>query len=377
MSVIQNTDTQLVLYRTRLLLEEGQTEAALSILEAIRPENEKLHDDVSYLLGWCYIRRKQWEEAFAVLSPLLEAAQHGDGEQEALLDRERLALYLLYLGRVALYLAHFEDASRHLTLCLKMLHDRRVHLPGVRIKVRYYLALTCCSRRLTSGCVEHYEEALRLARHYGREEDVPDILYRLCDAYRQSKEYVQAYTAGQEALHLYQSRMNRQMEARMHNQLGHACRLSGNYDGAVNHFTESLALAAACQESTLVISNCIDLAGVHIAQERLDEASRYCQRALELLEGSENLHMRGITYQIMGKVTSAQARQREDTERVELLEAASLSFGKALDALRTTQACSNIAEVYTDWATVLEDLGRTQEAVECWRCAYEVLSHTP
>src|SRR5207237_1272976 len=161
-------DTQLVLYRTRLFLEEGQTEAALSMLETIHPENEKLHNEVAYLLGWCYIQRKQWEKAFGVLTPLLEAAQYTDGEQEGLVDRERLALHLLRLGQVALYLAHFEDASRHLTLCLKVLHDRRVHLPGVRIKVRHYLALACCARGLISSCVEHYEEALRLGRHYGR-----------------------------------------------------------------------------------------------------------------------------------------------------------------------------------------------------------------
>lgn len=374
MSVIQNTDTQLVLYHTRLFLEEGRTETALSMLATIHPENEKLHNDVAYLLGWCYIQRKQWEEAFRVLSPLLEAAQHSDGEQEALVDRERLALYLLYLGRVALYLTHFEEASRHLTLCLKMLHDRRVHLPSVRIKVRYYLALTCCSRGLTSACVEHYEEALRLTRYYGREEDRPDILYRLCDAYRQNKEYGKAYTTGQEALSCYQIREDRQMEARMHSLLGHVSHLLGNYNEAVNYFTQSLALAVACQEATLVISNWTDLADIHMAHGQLDEATQCCQRALALLEGAENLHSCGITHQIVGKVTSARARQAEGIQRIELLEAASQSFEKALAALHTTQAYSDIAEVYTNWASVLEDLGRIHEAIECWRCACEGLS---
>src|SRR5439155_14212076 len=102
------------------------------------------------------------------------------------------------------------------------------------------------------------------------------------------------------------------------------------------HFTESLALATACQEATLVVSNCTDLADVYLAQGQLDEANRCCQRALELLEGAENLPMHGVTYQIIGKVTSAQARQAEGTERVELLKNASLSFEKALTELRMT-----------------------------------------
>ncbi len=374
MSVIHNTDTRLALYRTRFFLEEGRTEAALSTLEAIHPENEKQHNDVAYLLAWSYIQRKQWNEASAVLAPLLEAAHHSDGEQESLVERERFAFHLLHLGQVALYLTHSEDASRHLMLCLKVLHDRRVHLASVRIKVRYYLALTCCARGLTSAGVEHYEEALRLARHYGREEDVPDILYRLCDAYRQNKEYVQAYTAGREALHLYEIRMDQPMQARLHNLLGHVCQLSGNYSEALSHFTGSLALAVACQEVILVISNCTDLANMHMAQGQLDEAKGYCHRALELLEGVENLRMHGLTYQIMGKVTSAQARQVEGRGRVERLEAASQFFEKALIALRSAQAHSDLAEVYTDWAAVLEALGQIHEAIECWRCAYEVLS---
>jgi tetratricopeptide (TPR) repeat protein len=111
-----------------------------------------------------------------------------------------------------------------------------------------------------------------------------------------------------------------------------------------------------------------------MAHGQLDEARQCCQRALKLLEGAENLHSCGITYQIMGKVTFAQARQAEGTQRIELLEAASESFEKALAALRTTRAHSDIAEVYTNWATVLEDLGRIHEAIECWRCACEALS---
>jgi len=116
---------------------------------------------------------------------------------------------------------------------------------------------------------------------------------------------------------------------------------------------------------------------MHMAQGQLDEAKGYCHRALELLEGVENLHMRGITYQIMGKVASVEARQVEGTQRVELLEAASRSFEKALSALGSVQEHSVLAEVYTDWAAVLEDIGRIHKAIECWRCAYHVLSSKP
>jgi tetratricopeptide (TPR) repeat protein len=287
--VIQDTDTQSLLYRGRLFLEEGRTEAARALLETIHTEDEKLQKDVAYLLGWCYVQGRQWEDAFRVLSPLLKTMQLDEGEQEELVNRERLALHLLRLGLVAVNLAHFEDASQHFTLCLKALRDRRVHLPDVRIKARSYLAMTCCVRGLDVACIQHYEEALRLCRQYEKEEDLPDILYGLCDAYRRNKDYVRAYTTGQEALRLYQARMDREMESRMHNMVGHICRLLGKFDEASDHFTESLAIAVSYQGSTMAMLDCASLAELRLVQGRLDEAQRYCQLALENMERSNKV----------------------------------------------------------------------------------------
>jgi tetratricopeptide (TPR) repeat protein len=375
-TVIQDIDTELLLYRARLFLEEGRTEAACALLETIDTGDEKLQKDVAYLIGWCYVQRRQWEDAFRLLSPLLKAAQLHEGEQEGLADREQFALHLLRLGLVAVNLAHFEDASQHFSLCLKTLRDRRVHLQDVRIKARYYLAMTCCVRGMDAACVQHYEEALRLCRQYEREEEVPDILYGLCDAYRRNKDYVRAYSTGQEALRLYQVRMDREMESRMHNMVGHVCRLLGKFDEASDHFTDSLAIAVSSQGATMAMLDCASLAELRLVQGRLDEAQRYCRLALENMERSNNAYMRGMTYQSIGKVAYAEARQAEGPGHTELLEKASAWFEKALAELRTTQAYPDIGEVYGNWAQVLEDLGRVQQAVECWRSAYEVLLPT-
>src|SRR5690242_16779832 len=126
------TNPQMLLYRARLLLEEGRSDEALAALETIRTENEKQQRDAAYLLGWCYIQRKQWKEAIDALTPLAEIKP--EGEVDTLLERERLALYLLHLGEAATNVSHYEDAAQHFTNCLKVLHDRRVHLPSVRIK---------------------------------------------------------------------------------------------------------------------------------------------------------------------------------------------------------------------------------------------------
>jgi len=371
--VIQNTDSQMLLYRARLLLEEGENEAALSTLQDVRIENEMQQRDVAYLLGWCYIQLKQWDDAIRTLSPLLEQSAHMTN-QETLLERERLTLYLLRLGLAAVNLAHYEDAAHHFTICLKVLHDRRVHLPTVRVKARYYLAMTCVMRGFPAIAIQHYEDALRLCRHYHVDEALSHIYHGLCDAYRLTGDLVKAYNAGQEALRLYEQVGDRRMEARMHNLLGRTRFLAGEYQQAAQHYETSLAIAVKNDGPTMAMVDCAALADLRLAEKQLKEARRYCKLALQEMKRSDDAHMRGYTYQIIGKVAHEDAQQAEGKQRQQLLEEAVSWFEQARDQLAHTQAYPDMAETLRNLAQTLEELGRVAEAIECWRAGYEVLS---
>ena len=48
----QNNDVRMLLFRARLLLEEGQADKALPVLEAIQADNEEEQQEIAYLLGW-------------------------------------------------------------------------------------------------------------------------------------------------------------------------------------------------------------------------------------------------------------------------------------------------------------------------------------
>ena len=371
--MIQNTDTLMLLYRARLLLEEGQNEAALEVLQAIRVEDEKQQQDVAYLLAWCYIQQKQWDEAIQVLKPLL--GQSGEqGGQETLLERERIATYLLRLGLAAFALAHFEDASLHFTGCLKVLHDRRVHLPAVRIKARCSLAMTCTIRGLYIVAIQHYEEALRQCRHYNNEEEVPHIYHGLADAYLHIEDYAKAYHAAQEALNLSEKRADWQMIACMHTILGRICFLSGNYRQASDHYTESLAIVTKYDSYQMVMLNCAALADLRLTEGQLDEAKSYSHSALDVLARTEDPYGQGKTYNVVGKVALEEARRSEGPQRQTLLEEAVGWFEKAQEQLARTREYPDMAEVYGSRAQALEELGRVEEAIECWRFGYEVLS---
>ncbi|BCL82950.1 tetratricopeptide repeat protein [Ktedonobacteria bacterium brp13] len=382
----QNTDSEMLLYRARLLVEEGRYDAAVAVLETVHPAGRQ-RLEVAYLLGWCYVQRKQWVEACVILEPILGGREPGfyvlgfqgkelerqDFQSYHLQERELQALTLLLLGLGAINMAMYEDASFHLTHCLKVLHDRRVHLPRVRIYARFSLAMTCLMRGLYTQSIQHYEEALRLCSHYADEEAVPDIHHGLCDVYRSRGDLVKSYAAGKDALRLYEERGDQQMIARMHSMLGRVCLLLQQYQAAADHYMLSQAIALAGGGTTLVMVNYAALAEVYLAEQRPADARHYGQLALTAMKQSSDLHMSGRVYLIIGKIAHEEARHASGDERQSLLNTAVSWYTQANACLETTQAYSDMAELYDGWGQALEDLGRVAEAIQCWRAGFAML----
>lgn len=372
---MQEENIQIQLYRARLLLEEGQADLALQILQRLQYSEEQGRD-VAYLLGWCHIQRKQWKEAVQALTPLVVQEDEEGAEESNPIERERLVHYLLRIGIAAVNLSRYEDAALHFTLCLKVLHDRRVHLPAVRIKARYSLAMTYLMRGLYTAAIQHYEEALRLCRYYDDEQELPHIYYGLCDSYRHTGDYVKACLAGEEALQRYEQRQDRPMEARMHNMLGHIRFLLGDFRAASDHYTSSLAISTtSCPSSTMAMLNCAALADLRMAEGRIDEARRYCKLALVNMDHSDDPHMCGNTYHVIGRVVYKEAQTADPARRLQLLNEAISWYEKAGEQLARTQAYPDMAEVYGRWAQALEDLGRGEEALMIWKRGYKMLAH--
>lgn len=374
--VTQNADTQTLLYRVRLLLDEGRNEEALSTLQDIRAE-DVLQKEIVYLNGWCYIQMKQWNLGIQTLMPLLAAADPPPAEA-AVLERERLTLCLLYLGLAAMSLTHYEDASLHLTHCLKVLHDRRVHLPVVRIKARFSLAQTCMIRGLYATAVRHFEEALRLCHHYNDSRELLAIYYGLCDACCYTNNYEKAIATGQEALHLCHERNDHHMEERTLQLLGEVCLAQKNYLLATQYYTQSLRLACDHEDMPIALTNYIALIDLCVAEKRLDEARSYCDKALNVLEREEIVdgRLRGETYRVLGKMTQAEALNATGDRWRALLEEAIIWYEKAAQQTTEDGKPPRIAEIYERWAQVLEDLGRHQEALKRWHYAYALLDES-
>ena len=362
--------TRASLNRARLLLEEGRSEAARAVIDTISTNSDiQQQREVNYLLGWYYVVGRQWDDAEHTLSPSLTPVTLEDAP-EILLERERLAVYLLRLGRTAVNLAHYEDASQHFLQCLKLLHDRRVHLPTVRIEARYSLAMTYVMRGSYIIAIQHYDDALRLCRHYELDEALPHIYYGLSEAYRCLGDFTKAHEAAREALRIYQERGDEPLQARIYTMLGHISFLLGDYDAALNYYKRSYTLAVSNDRLKIVMISCTALAEVCIEQGIVSEAKQYAQRALEVTTQIDDAYLCGIVYATIGRITLAEARLTQGTGRQSLLDEGISWLQKSVMQLQPTQACKDLANTYTSLATVFEEVDRPQEALASWKLAY-------
>lgn len=370
-----------LLFRARLQLEEGNTAAALEALKAFTSPNEQQQQEIQYLTGWAAVQLKDWEQAIIMLAPIVKKAEEElqkveeklQKEQAELTDREQLAHYLLQLGIAAINLEHYQDAILHLNACLKVLHDRRVHLPSVRIQARYSLAMACMMRGLYPAAVKRYQEAVRLCEYYHRQDEIPNAYYGLAEAYRYTKDYVSAYEYAQKALEMYRERNNRELECRVHNSLGLICHLLGKQQEAAKHYNESTILANLINMPVVAMLNCAALANMYIQQGDLSTARRHSDLAREYIPRLKRPVLLDSPYQASGKVAYAEAQKAQGAERERLLNEAVNWYKQAIAYLEQTQAKAELADLYGEYAYVLEDLGQHKEAFAYWSNGYASL----
>jgi len=376
-TMIEQHDTERLVYRARLLMEEGRDDLALAALEDIQTDNPEERREIAYLSAWCHTRQEHWTDALRLLSPLYTPSSIEDNWNDANHnERERRAFYLLCLGNAAVNLSRYEEAAQHYTQCLKILSARRVHLPKVNIKARYALGMTCIMNGFYALAVQHYEEALRLCKHDPEHEDLPDIYYGLSDACRLSGNFERAYSCGKMALELYEKRGARSKEGRIYNLLGRICFQMREYHEATDYYMEALSIATLENNPRMLLLNFTAMADLRLAENRLDDAKRYCERAQEVAKQVNDDHFCGMMYLVLGKVSQAEGEAAEGEQRHRLFEEAKALFENAKTHLCLTQASTNLAEAYGRLAQIAEMLGEQQDALSYWKTAYESLSHS-
>ncbi len=363
------------IYRIQLWMEEGQYDLALTALQHLKTHNIDQTRLIIYISAWCHMLLEQWAEAQCLLGRLcppeiIEANWNSTKHNE----REHRAFCLMCLGKAALELNRFEEAAQHYSQCLKLLNERRVNLPQVRIQTLNSLGLLCISNGFYAMAIRHYEEALQLCKQTPEYKDLPEIYYGLGDANHLLGKLASSYTYGVKALELSKQREMRPLESRIHHLLGRICYQRHEYNEATNYYLESLSIATQESNQELKIANCIALVELLLAEERLEEAKQYSQCALEMVEGLNNQYYLGQIYLACGNVTLAESERAEGAQNELLTAKARRFFEQAKESLSQTQESALLGEVNSRIAQMLEQSGQPEEALVYWKTAYESLS---
>jgi tetratricopeptide (TPR) repeat protein len=371
----KKSDSERSLYRAQLWMEEGQYQLALTALQHLKTHNPEQERQIAYLSAWCNILLEQWPEARCLLLHLNPPSSIEENWNDAKHnERERRAFYLLCLGNAAISLKRIEEASLHYTQCLKLLSERRVNLPQVRIKAHHSLGMICTLSGFYVMAIKHYEDALLLCKNIPEHEDLPEIYYGLCDANRLLGKFESAYTYGVKALELYDNKGMRNMEGRIQNLLGRICYQMREYNESADRYLESLSIATLDNNQELKMVNFTALADLRLAEDRLEEAQRYCQLALEVADGLNDNYFLGLMFLACGKVALAESEQTNGKQHEILFSKARSFFERAKEHLSQTQASALLAEVYGRMAQMFEQSGQSQDALSYWKTAYESLS---
>jgi tetratricopeptide (TPR) repeat protein len=370
-------DMERSIYHAQLWLEEGQYDLALSALQNIQTHNPEQKRQIAYLSAWCHTILEQWTEARCLLLLLyppggIEENWNNEKHNEG----ERRAFYLYCLGNAAMSLKRLEEASQHYTQCLKLLSERRVNLPQVRIKALRSLGLTCIMNGFYVMAIKQYEEALQLCKNTSEQEDLPDIYYGLCDATRWEGNFGDAYTYGVKALAVYETRGLRDKQGHVQNLLGRVSYQMHDYNEAADHYLESLSIATQGDNQGLKLVNFTALAELRLAEERLDEAQRYCEHAQEAADGLDDNFNLGLMHLTCGNVMVAESERAVGEQHDILLAKAREFFERAEKLLAQTHDSVLLGEVYGKIAQMLEQSGQPQEALSYWKNAYESLSYS-
>jgi tetratricopeptide (TPR) repeat protein len=224
--------------------------------------------------------------------------------------------------------------------------------------------------------IQHYQEALKVcAKEKLQQElkkDIAGIYYGLAEAYRLIGDFERAHTHGRMALQMYEELSERYFVCRVYNVLGRIAFQLGDHQTAAELYMESLSLAVLEDRAGMKMLNFIGMAEVRLAENRLDEAHRYCDHALETSAHlQDDHHLCGLMYLVRGKVAFARAKEMQGEEIRYGLQEAQKIYEKAEEQLAQTQATMLRSELYGRRAEVYEALNQPQEALACWKQAFD------
>ena len=347
---------ELMFLEAEVSLQQGEALQAGEQLQQIATKNLKRRQQaqLQYLLGWAYLQMAQFEES---KNALLEAARFA--KDPGVFSSMNLQI-LNMLGSMFAATHNYAEALGSYQRCLDLLASDQQRNPFFMIQV--YTNMGECYMRLNQleQAVKMFQQAAGLTGELASTEQLRSMYASICLYHTNVGEYELAALNGEKCLHLYDQEARLRGRGELYYRICRAVMVR-DQEQARAFLEAALRQESEGWDSLSVASITLNLAAWYLAHDRVAEAKEYARKAYEGAQPFEETIIAAETSLLLGQIAYTESRDEEGGAR----------FADGLAMLERLGLREELAEWLVRYAQLLEDGGRTEEALRYWKRVVE------
>jgi len=347
---------ELMFLEAEVSLQQGEALQAGEQLQQIATKNLKRRQQaqLQYLLGWAYLQMAQFEES---KNALLEAARFA--KDPGVFSSMNLQI-LNMLGSMFAATHNYTEALGSYQRCLDLLASDQQRNPFFMIQV--YTNMGECYMRLNQleQAVKMFQQAAGLTGELASTKQLRSKYASICHYHTNVGEYELAALNGEKCLHLYEQEARLRGRGELYYRICRAVMVR-DQEQARAFLEAALRQESEGWDSLSVASITLNLAAWYLAHDRATEAKEYAQKAYEGAQPFEETIIAAETSLLLGQIAYTESRDEEGGAR----------FADGLAMLERLGLREELAEWLVRYAQLLEDGGRTEEALRYWKRVVE------
>jgi tetratricopeptide (TPR) repeat protein len=358
-------------------LTQGKSDDAQKLLAQMIAKTPVQRNELSYMQAWYAATQNQWETVAQHMSDFSGLLMNRE-EKETLLTqgsvRRRRPMLLLRLGEMAHMLHYPDEAMEHLRHCLRLLNERRMNVPEVRLMAHENLGRLALEMNRADQALQQFETASLLCRE---REPGPalyaTILAGLCETQFCLKQYELALTSGKQALRLLQATTPPDCHESLLLLLSRISLALGENVSALEYVQNARRSASQTRDAARVASILLVLAEIRKQEHQRQEARANCKEALSLLATIPEHPLYGSALFLSGKIAEAEWCSHPDEDNIRDAQA---YYEQALKLFTDRHDTAAITRVSRQLAQLLEAAGQPELALVHWKRLF-LLSSQP
>jgi len=317
--------------------------------------------EADFVLGRCHSSRRDAQGAYEHYARALEGVQSIDGVRA---DQIRIRLWA-QLGQLAVNRQRYDDALAHYDQAMRLSQAIEDYAEQARLFLR--LGSLYYYRDLVAEAGVHWEHGRQLARRIGHQEIEVKCLNNLAVHKKNQADLTAAWGLYETVLEVQERLHDVEGLAKSWNNLGIIHDTLGEREKALDAFDQSRQYSEAAGDELGIAVEEMNIASVHIHQERFEEAQARLEGALEVFRTHESAWYEIQALYYRGELDLARAQPRE----------ARAWLDHALELAHKIRSHKLAEHIRAALAVVELDLGHEAKALKWAQAVESTLAETP